>query len=242
MSEYQYYEFQALDRRLTEAEMAAIRALSSRVTLTARSAIFLYNYGDFRGDPEAVLAQYFDAFLYLANWGTRRLAFRLPPALVDRAALEPYCLPDTITLETRAGHLLLDIQINQEEGEWIDTGEGRLTPMIPLRDAILAGDYRALYLAWLRACQLALDPREDGADTEGAEDGDKDEYEDEAAYGPSFLTPTTPEPPVPPHLTQRDAALDAFVEFFEVDPVWLAVAAEASPALGAAAEPLAAWI
>jgi len=30
MSEYQYYEFQALDRRLTDTEMAAIKKLSSR--------------------------------------------------------------------------------------------------------------------------------------------------------------------------------------------------------------------
>ena len=51
MSEYQYYEFQALDRRLTESAMAELRALSSRVALTTTSAIFMYNYGDFRGNP-----------------------------------------------------------------------------------------------------------------------------------------------------------------------------------------------
>ena len=30
MSEYQYYEFQAIDRPLSQAEMAAVRALSTR--------------------------------------------------------------------------------------------------------------------------------------------------------------------------------------------------------------------
>src|SRR4051794_12697384 len=113
MSEYQYYEFQALDRRLTEAEMAEVRALSSRAAVTPTTARFVYNYGDFRGDPTAVLAKYFDVMLYIANWGTRRLMFRLPPAMVDRAALQPYCVDDSITLETRAAYLILDIRIDK---------------------------------------------------------------------------------------------------------------------------------
>jgi hypothetical protein len=29
------------------------------------------------------MERYFDAFLYLANWGTRRLMFRFPRALLD---------------------------------------------------------------------------------------------------------------------------------------------------------------
>jgi hypothetical protein len=52
MSEYQYYEFQALDRPLTQAEMVELRKLSSRVALTSTSAIFTYNYGDFRVAPK----------------------------------------------------------------------------------------------------------------------------------------------------------------------------------------------
>jgi len=37
MSEYQYYEFQAVDRPLTEAERTELRALSSRARITATS-------------------------------------------------------------------------------------------------------------------------------------------------------------------------------------------------------------
>ena len=55
MSEYQYYEFQTIDRPLTTAEQAEIKKLSSRVQLTPTQAIFLYNYGDFRGDAKKVL-------------------------------------------------------------------------------------------------------------------------------------------------------------------------------------------
>ena len=45
MSEYQYYEFQTIDRPLTAKEQAEIKELSSRVQLTPNRAIFLYNYG-----------------------------------------------------------------------------------------------------------------------------------------------------------------------------------------------------
>ena len=83
MSEYQYYEFQAIDRPLSEEEQRYIRSLSSRVTPTPTQAAFTYSFGDFRGDPLKVLERYYDALLYLANWGSKRLAFRFPRAVVD---------------------------------------------------------------------------------------------------------------------------------------------------------------
>ena len=51
VSEYQYYEFQAIDRPLGEADRQALEALSSRARVTATSFTNHYNYGDFRGDP-----------------------------------------------------------------------------------------------------------------------------------------------------------------------------------------------
>jgi len=182
--------------------------------------------------------------------------FRLPQAMLRGEALQPYCIPDAITLKTRGDHLILDLEINEEEGEWIDTGEGRLSALIPLRDAILAGDYRALYLAWLRVCELALDPGEDreeqdadaDAEVEEDEEDEADEADEEYAdeedeeYGDPFLTAASPEPPVPPNLKHLDGALRAFIEFLELDPLWVHVAAEASASLRDAAEPLAQWI
>jgi hypothetical protein len=49
MSEYQYYEFQAIDRPLTRKEMEGLRALSSRATITPHSFTNVYNWGDFKG-------------------------------------------------------------------------------------------------------------------------------------------------------------------------------------------------
>jgi hypothetical protein len=72
VSEYQYYEFQALDKPLTKQQQKELRSLSSRAEITATSFVNEYNYGDFRGEPQKLMERYFDAFCYLANWGTLR--------------------------------------------------------------------------------------------------------------------------------------------------------------------------
>src|SRR5438270_456001 len=54
VSEYQYYEFQTVDRPLTDTEMKELRALSSRAEITRTSFSNEYNYGNFRGDETAV--------------------------------------------------------------------------------------------------------------------------------------------------------------------------------------------
>ncbi len=61
MSEYQYYEFLAIDRPLTKEQMAELRALSSRATITSTRFQNAYNWGDFRGNPEVLMEKYFDA-------------------------------------------------------------------------------------------------------------------------------------------------------------------------------------
>ena len=78
MSEYQYYEFQAVDRPLSRDELAAVRALSTRATITPTRFVNEYQWGDFKGDPLTLMARYYDAHLYFANWGTHRLMLRLP--------------------------------------------------------------------------------------------------------------------------------------------------------------------
>ncbi len=78
MSEYQYYEFQAIDRPLDEADRKALRSLSSRAQITATSFTNHYEWGDFRGSPCELMERWFDLHLHVANWGTRRLMIRLP--------------------------------------------------------------------------------------------------------------------------------------------------------------------
>ncbi len=45
MSEYQYYEFQAVDRPLDTAEQAELRVLSTRARITATGFVNHYDWG-----------------------------------------------------------------------------------------------------------------------------------------------------------------------------------------------------
>lgn len=203
MSEYQYYEFQAIDRPLTQEERAAICELSSRVKPTATTASFNYSYGNFRGDPKQVLARYFDIMYYITNWGTQQLMFRFPTSLINRETIELYCIDNYISLSFAGDWAILDWEFSQEEGfnDWIE-GEGILSELIGLRQEILQQDYRGLYLAWLKAIDLS----------EGYIDIDK----------------TQLEPSLPPGLGQLSAAQKAFTEIFELDEHLLNVACASS--------------
>lgn len=211
MSEYQYYEWQTIDRPLSTRQQAEVNDLSSHMdTVTSIQAIVTYSWGDFKHDPIEVLLEYFDAFLYDSNFGWRRLAFRLPKNLVDAPSLEPYLLEESIMLEDHGRYFVLEIQINDEADffEWIES-EGILGQLTPLREQLLQGDNRMLYLAWLKV--ISMDDGEAWSDD--------------------------PEPPLPAGLKKLNASLQAFAEFFEIDPHLIAAAAAASKSAGSSLEP-----
>ncbi len=91
MSEFQYYEFVAIDRPLSASAQKQLRAITSRATITSTRLVNTYEWGDFKGDPHQFVAKYFDAFLYYANWGTRRLMLRVPSARLDPKVVKQYC-------------------------------------------------------------------------------------------------------------------------------------------------------
>jgi hypothetical protein len=89
MSEYQYYEFQAIDRPLEAAEREHLRAISSRARITATSFVNSYDWGDLKADPLKLLERYFDLFLYvpqLARAGSRACSCR-PQQLARRRSV-----------------------------------------------------------------------------------------------------------------------------------------------------------
>ncbi len=202
MSEYQYYEFLALDRPLTAEQRAELRSISSRAEITATRFVNEYQWGDLKGDPQKMVEQYFDAFLDLANWGTRQVMFRLPHGVLDPEAAGRYCGTDTASLIETDSHLILNLHVNQEEADdyWDEPG-GQLAAMVQARSELAAGDLRLLYLAWLLALQ-------------------SDEVDDEDT-----------EPPVPAGLGSLSAGLRAIVDFFEIDEDLIALAAAPSPAI-----------
>ena len=202
MSEYQYYEFLAVDRPLSEAQRAQLRALSTRAEITATRFTNEYQWGDFKGDPPKMMERYFDAHLYFANWGTRRLMLRVPRAALDTKTAEQYFYGDTAASLTVTGeHLIIDLYADREPDDyWEETPD--LGSMVGARSELIAGDRRLLYLAWLFAVQ-------------------HDEIDDEAT-----------EPPVPAGLAELSAPLEAIVEFLEIDEDLIDIAVEASPDLG----------
>src|SRR5580698_1104059 len=90
MSEYQYYEFHTVDRPLTQTEQNELRKISTRARITATSFVNHYEWGDFGGDPDRMMARYFDLFLYFANFGSRQLSIRLPKRAFDTAGLKRF--------------------------------------------------------------------------------------------------------------------------------------------------------
>lgn len=87
----QYYESVVIDRPLSAAAQKKLRAMTSRAMITSTQLVNTYEWGDFKGDPHALVAKYFDALLYYANWGTRWLILRLPTARLDTKVVRWYC-------------------------------------------------------------------------------------------------------------------------------------------------------
>lgn len=198
MSEYQYYEFVALDRPLTGEQMAELRALTTRATITPTRLQNVYHWGSFRGNPSTLMEKYFDAFLYVANWGTRRFMLRLPRRLLGPEVTSDYCACEGAHVEYRGDFAILEFYSHGEGAEDFEEGEGWLSSLVPLRTDLAAGDHRALYLGWLLCAQ-------DGhLDDEGVE------------------------PPVPAGLGSLSAPLEAFADFLRIDQDLIAVAAERS--------------
>jgi hypothetical protein len=133
VSEYQYYEFLALDRPLTDKQRAELRKLSSRAEITATRFVNEYNYGDFRGSPEKLMERHFDAFLYLANWGTRRLMFRLPRALLDAEVARQYCHTDAASVIETSNHVIVSLYLDRDPDNYWVEADDRLAPMVQAR-------------------------------------------------------------------------------------------------------------
>ncbi len=152
MSEYQYYDFRTIDRALTRAEIAELRSISTRAAITSTSFTNHYEWGDLKADPLKLLEKYFDAFLYIANWGTREFYLRLPQELVDYRVFRTM-LPGEAAQVRRAGDWVIAAFENQfEDDDWGD-GTGWMGSLMSLRSELLRGDLRCLYLGWLLSAQ-----------------------------------------------------------------------------------------
>ncbi|MES2353435.1 MAG: hypothetical protein V4568_03355 [Pseudomonadota bacterium] len=201
MSEYQYYEFVAIDRPLTREEIAELRSCSSRATITTTSFVNEYNWGDLKADPADWMSRYFDAFVYTANWCSYQLALRLSRETFDETELMQFATEYALTIDDSNSHWIINWSLNESENYDrfdMETGQGWMGRLMPLRDELLRGDLRSLYLGWLAGVTAG-------------------EIDDNAL-----------EPEVPPGMSQLSAAQQALVEFLEIDPDLIAAVAAGS--------------
>ena len=209
MSEYQYYEFLAVDRPLDERQQAEVRALSTRARVTATSFTNEYHWGNFRGDPRKMMERYYDAHLYVTNWGTHQVMLRLPRALLSLEAAEQYCIDPHVAVWASGENLILDLTSEDESGDWTEGAEDSLSAIVGVRAELAAGDLRPLYLAWLAAY--------------GTWERDEDAFD--------YNEEDELEPPVPAGLGALTAPQRALADFLRLDAGLLTIAAQASPPL-----------
>jgi hypothetical protein len=207
MSEYQYYEFLAVDRPLGERQQAEVRALSTRARVTATSFTNEYHWGNFRGDPRTMMERYYDAHLYLTNWGTHQVMLRLPRTLLSLETAEHYCIDPHVAAWTSGEHLILDLISEDESGDWVEGAEDSLSAIVGVRAELAAGDLRPLYLAWLAAY--------------GTWERDEDAFD--------YAEENDLEPPVPAGLGALTAPQRALADFLRLNTDLLTIAAQASP-------------
>jgi hypothetical protein len=203
MSEYQYYEFLAIDRPLTSDEISVLRALSTRAHITPVSFTNEYNWGDFKGDADELMGRFFDAHVYVANWMTAIFMVRLPIEALAKETAEAMAVGYILDFKSTQTHWIITWRLEESENYdrfGMEDGRGWMARLASVRDELLRGDLRSLYIGWLAAVT--------------GEMMDDDELEPPSIIGLGSLT----------------AAQQALAEFLEVDPDLLAGVGMDSPA------------
>ncbi len=191
MSEYQYYEFLAIDRPLNGEEINVLRRISTRAQITPVSFINYYNYGSFGGDPDKMMQRYFDAHVYVANWMTATFMVRLPIDAFSQETVEAFKIRYMLDFKSTKTHWIITWYLEDSEnysrfGE--ESGQGWMARLAPVREELLHGDIRSLYIGWLAAVTCGVI--------------DDDQMEPLPVNGLGDLTPSQ----------------QALAEFLEVDP------------------------
>jgi hypothetical protein len=130
--------------------------------------------------------------------------FRIPSELFDMKQLKAFFVSDEIeywpTKDKKS--IIFDLNFCDEDlADWTE-GEGWLDDLLSLREELIQGDFRVLYLAWLEAAVKALGDEEIKGDTL--------------------------EPPVPYGLKELSSAQEMYTRFLDIDEAMIEVAAQQS--------------
>ncbi|MBL7076750.1 MAG: hypothetical protein ISS31_04695 [Kiritimatiellae bacterium] len=144
MSEYQYYEFVALDGPISDEGLRYAEGCSSRAEVSRVHWRNEYNFGDFGGSVERLL-QHYDAHFYIANWGSVRFALSFPEGVLDPETIEPYVHgheqhEDTLTTGSNGSRTIVWWERHEEGGWGWTEGEGILGRLSGIREELMRGD------------------------------------------------------------------------------------------------------
>ncbi len=158
MSEYQFVHFIAIDRPIDDDQLEFMQMQSTRATVTRREFTNEYHFGSFHGKSLEMMRRGFDLHVHFANYGVRELMFRLPNGFPggDRI-LNPYLIGYNLEWkqDSHGPGGVLRIHPESDGGRWdgyYSNLNDLLTELTPVREMLINGDLRPLYLAWL-ACE-----------------------------------------------------------------------------------------
>ena len=154
MSEYQYYEFLAIDRPLTAEETRDLRSLSTRAKITPVSFTNEYNWGAFKGDPDKLMQRYFDVHVYVANWMTAIFMVRIPIEALSKETAKAMAVEYRLDFKAVQNHWIITWSLEESENYerfGMEDGGSWMVRLAPVRDELLQGDFRSLYIGWLAA-------------------------------------------------------------------------------------------
>ncbi|MDH1915679.1 MULTISPECIES: hypothetical protein [Acinetobacter] len=150
MSEYQYYKFERLVGYLDAKARQALRAISSRAEISATSFQVYYTYSDLKAEPFELMLKYFDIGFYYADWGSIDAYIKLPAGTLPEALL---CFSsDGLHIHENDEWQLLIFSL-EEYDEYFDDehADQFFQHLAALRGGLMQGDWRLVYLMWLKA-------------------------------------------------------------------------------------------
>lgn len=221
MSEYQIVIFRAIDRPLTDKQLEFMECQSSRAEVTNWEFKVEYDYSSFRGDVDGMLRNGYDISLIYSNYGGREIRMRLPSGLpFAKSVWSKYTSAEGLEWSAdksgNAGILTIAPYLDEADDE-VWEFDDYLSATARLREMLIAGDLRALYVLWLCTATSSSD------------------NDEEAEV----------EPPVPHGLgALPDEAAD-LLAFFEADPLLVDAAAIGIPtfdAQGSQYDSINAWL
>lgn len=157
MSEYQFVDFIAIDGPVSEKNLAFMEKQSTRAEISPWRFTNEYHFGDFRGDASAMLHRGYDMHLHYANFGIRKIMIRLPKGLPwDKRVFARYAVDHDFTWQKDRGGTggILKIEPEGDADSFDDVPDldNMLEALVPVRESLIGGDLRPLFLGWLACC------------------------------------------------------------------------------------------